>query len=184
MTEMVTESEVEKATWAWWLLVAVGVLSAVAGIVILFKPGDSLATLAAIAGIFLLADGVLELLVSLLRSTRNRGTVALFGVISAIAGVILIRHPIGTVEAVALLVGIWLIAAGVIRLAMAGEESGSRGWHALAGALELVAGIVIVANPDIGFATLALLAGIGFIVNGLGMSALGWSMREVEREMP
>jgi uncharacterized membrane protein HdeD (DUF308 family) len=184
MTDMVSESEVERVTWAWWLVVAVGALSAVAGIVILFKPGDSLATLAAIAGIFLLADGVLELLVSLLRSTHNRGTVALFGVISSIAGVILIRHPIGTVEAVALVVGIWLIAAGVIRLATAGEDSARRGWHALAGGLELIAGIVIVANPEIGFVTLALLTGIGFILNGLGVSALGWSMREVEREMP
>lgn len=41
---------------------------------------------------------------------------------------------------------------------------------------------MIVANPDIGFATLAVLVGIGFILNGIGMTALGWGMRGVRRE--
>jgi len=36
-------------TWGWWFLLLVGLLSVVAGVVILFKPGDSLATLAVIA---------------------------------------------------------------------------------------------------------------------------------------
>jgi uncharacterized membrane protein HdeD (DUF308 family) len=48
--------------------------------------------------------------------------------------------------------------------------------------VELLAGIVIVSDPNIGFATLALLAGIAFIVNGMGMFGVGWSMRTVRRE--
>lgn len=182
MTDEITEGVVEEVTWGWWLLVLVGLLSVVAGVVILFKPSDSLPTLAAIAGIFLLVDGILELSVSFLRSTRNRGMVALFGALTAVVGVLLIRHPIGTVEAVALLIGIWLIAVGVIRLATAADEYEYRGWHAFAGALELIAGIAIVVNPDIGFATLAVLVGIGFILNGIGISALGWGMRDVSQE--
>jgi uncharacterized membrane protein HdeD (DUF308 family) len=177
MTETIQEAEATELSWGWWLLVLVGLLSVVAGVIILVKPGDSLATLAVIAGIFLLADGILELLSSFVRSTRNRGLVALFGVLSAIVGVLLIRHPIGGVAAVALLIGLWLITIGVIRLATAFEEYENRGWYALAGALELVAGIVIVANPNIGFATLAILVGIGFILNGFGMVALGRGMR-------
>lgn len=56
----------------------------------------------------------------------------------------------------------------MIRFATAFEEYENRGWHALAGAIEVIAGVVIVANPDIGFGTLALLAGLGFIFNGIG----------------
>ena len=70
-------------------MLLVGLLSVVAGVIILAKPGDSLATLAVIAGIFLLADGILELAVSLLHSTQSRGIVAVLGVITAIAGVLL-----------------------------------------------------------------------------------------------
>ena len=42
-----------------------------------------------------------------------------------------------------------------------------------AGAVELLAGIAIVSDPNMGFATLALLAGIAFIFNGMGMFAAG-----------
>ncbi len=171
-----------EATWGWWLLLLVGLISIVAGVIILFKPGDSLATLAVIAGIFLLVDGILELADSFMRSTENRGLVALLGVLTAIVGVLLIRHPVGGVAAVALLIGLWLIAIGVIRFVTAFEEPWNRGWHALAGIVELVAGIVIVANPNIGFATLAILVGISFIINGIAMSILGWGMHEARRE--
>jgi uncharacterized membrane protein HdeD (DUF308 family) len=180
--ESVYEAEVKEITWGWWLLVLVGVLSVVAGVIVLLKPGDSLATLAVIAGIFLLVDGILEMASAFMRGTRNRGLVALFGVLTAVVGVLLIRHPIGGVAAVALLIGIWLIAAGVIRFATAFEEYEHRTWHAIAGIIELIAGIVIVATPSIGFATLALLVGIGFILNGIGLTALGWNMHEVREE--
>ena len=50
-----------------------GALSIAAGITILIKPGDSLSTLAVIAGIFLLLDGILELAASLMGATQNRG---------------------------------------------------------------------------------------------------------------
>jgi uncharacterized membrane protein HdeD (DUF308 family) len=177
--QVVDEADVKQLTSGWWLVFLVGLLSLAAGVIIIFKPGDSLATLAVIAGIFLLLDGILELIGSLTRRTANRGLAALIGVITAIVGVLLIRHPIGGVTAIALLIGIWLIAVGVIRFATAFEEVEHRGWHALAGALELIAGIVIVAVPSIGYTTLAILVGIGFIVNGIGMSGLGWTMHEV-----
>ena len=108
---------------------------------------------------------------------------ALLGVLTALIGVLLIRHPIGGVTAVALLIGIWLIAMGVIRFATAFDQYRHRGWHALAGALELIAGIVIVANLNIGYGTLAILVGIGFVLNGVGLIGLGWGVREVRRTL-
>jgi uncharacterized membrane protein HdeD (DUF308 family) len=176
-----SEAQLRDITWGWWLVVLVGVLSIVAGVIILAKPSSSLATLAVIAGIFLLLDGILELIAAFMRSTTNRGLVALLGVLTAVIGVLLIRHPVGGVTAVALLIGIWLIAMGVIRFVTAFDEPRHRGWHALAGTLELIAGIVIVANPNIGYATLAVLVGIGFILNGIGLTALGWGIRELRR---
>ncbi len=181
MIETVHETESSETGSGWWLLFLVGLLSIVVGVIILFKPGDSLETLAVIAGIFLLVNGLLELLASFMRSTTDRGLVALFGVISAIVGVLLIRHPIGGVEFVAILVGLWLITVGIIRFATAFDEYSHRFWHGLAGVLATFAGIAIIVNPDIGYATLALLIGIGFIANGIGMAALGWGLRSAGR---
>jgi len=182
MAETRREAEARQLTWGWWLLVVVGSLSLVTGLIILIKPGDSLATLAVIAGIFLLVDGVLEFASAFMRSTRDRGMVALFGAITAIVGVLLIRHPIGGVAAIALLVGLWLIVIGVIRLATAFDEHAHRDWYAFVGVLELIPGIVIVANPDIGFTTLAILLGIGFIINGVGLIVLGWRLQGARQE--
>ena len=165
----------------WWLVLVIGVLSIGVGIAILAKPGDSLATLAVIAGIFLLVDGILELAVSLVHSTQSRGTVAVLGVITAIVGVLLIRHPIQGVTAIALLIAIWLIAVGVVRIVATFEIEANRGWNLIVGAVELIAGIVIVSDPNIGFTTLALLVGIAFIVNGMGMFGLGWNMHTLRR---
>ena len=176
MTDEVTTADVRAATGGWWMLLLVGVLSIAAGIIILLKPSDSLATLAVIAGIFLLVDGIIELAASLMHGTHSRGSLALLGVLTAIVGVLLIRHPIGGVAAIALLIGLWLITVGVIRVIAAFEVDENRGWNIFAGAVELLAGIVIVSDPNIGFATLALLVGIGFILNGMGMFAVGWSL--------
>jgi uncharacterized membrane protein HdeD (DUF308 family) len=184
MADTTYQAEVRAVTWGWWLLLLTGLLSVVVGVIVLFQPGDSLATLAVIVGIFLLVDGIFELAASFSRSTPNRGMAALFGVLTAVVGVLLIRHPIGGVAAVALLIGIWLIAAGVIRFATAFEEPEHRVWHAFAGVLELIAGIIIIADPEIGYTTLAVLVGIGFILNGIGLTALGWGMREIRQETP
>jgi hypothetical protein len=97
MTEITHQSGTEQQTWGRWLLILVGVLSIAAGLAILFKPSDSLPTLAVIAGTFLLVDGILELASSRMRGTQNRGLAAVFGILTAIVGVLLIRHPVGGV---------------------------------------------------------------------------------------
>jgi uncharacterized membrane protein HdeD (DUF308 family) len=181
MSEALDDAEIKEVTWGWWLFLLVGLLGVIAGVIILFKPSSSLATLAVIAGIFLLLDGIIELVHSFFKETANRGMVALFGVLTAIVGVLLVRHPVGSVTFIALLIGIWLIAIGVVRLATAFDEPEHRGWFALLGVVELVAGIVIVANPTIGYTTLAVLVGIAFVLNGIAMAAVGWGMQELRK---
>lgn len=169
-----SQVQVPDSTRFWWVLVGIGVLSVAAGIIVLAKPDDSLATLAVIAGIFVLADGVAEIFMSLSQRTANRGLVAVLGALNMIVGVLLIRHPIGGVTAIALFIGIWLIAAGAIRF-IAAFESEHQASRLLLASVEIIAGIAIVASPNIGFATLALLVGLAFIFNGAGMILVGWA---------
>jgi uncharacterized membrane protein HdeD (DUF308 family) len=169
---------------AWWLLVLAGIAGVIAGIIVLAVPGISLAALAIVAGIFLLVDGAFEIGLALTRKVENRGLLALFGVLSVIAGVVLIRHPFGAVVAVALLVGIWLIALGIVRLFDIGNVAENRGWWLVIAMLEIVAGIVIVAVPDIGVATLAVLIGAFFIVRGAATAWAGWTLRKLRHAAP
>lgn len=169
-------------TWSWRLMMLIGLLGIAAGVIVLMKPGGSLVTLAVISGIFLLVDGVIEVVASLSHQVTNRGFVALLGVASFLLGIMLVRHPIGGIVAVALLIGFWLIALGVVRFIGAFEAEEHRGWSFLVAAIELIAGIAIVSSPHIGFATLALLTGIAFIANGVGLFAFGWQMQELGHE--
>src|SRR5438270_11658931 len=98
----VAAGEAREPAWLWWVLVLVGVMSVVAGIILVFKPSNSLATLAVIFGIFLLIDGIGELVASLSGTTDNRGLAAILGVLGVIIGIVLIRHPFHGVNAIGL----------------------------------------------------------------------------------
>jgi uncharacterized membrane protein HdeD (DUF308 family) len=167
----------------WWLPVTIGVLSLIAGVIVLAKPSNSLKTLAVIAGIFILLDGIVELIASFSSSTLNRGMVALLGVLNVIVGILLIRHPIQGVTVIALLIGIWLVVVGIIRFVVAFEMRGHRTWRFVVAAIEVIAGIIIVSDPNIGFATLALLVGLAFIINGVGLVMVGIAVRMAGKEL-
>jgi uncharacterized membrane protein HdeD (DUF308 family) len=173
--------EIRESTSAWWLLLLLGAISIAVGVVVLAKPSDSLTTLAVIAGVFVLVESVFDLVLSMRSRTENRGLAAVLGVLGVVVGVLLIRHPMSGVLAVALLIGIWLIAVGVVRFVRAFDLE-HRAWNIVLAVIEVVAGIVIVSTPPIGFATLALLVGIAFILNGVAIFALGWMMHALRRD--
>jgi uncharacterized membrane protein HdeD (DUF308 family) len=126
---------------------------------------------------------VLELSWALVRRGENRALPALVGVVSAVAGVVLIRHPTKSVVVIALLLGLWLIVLGVIRLIRAFDQPAHRGWGFISGIVELAGGIVIVSSPHIGVATLALLVGIVFIVRGVALCLVGWALHRAVRDV-
>ena len=163
----------------WWIFGLVGLLSVAAGVIVLVEPGISLVTLAVITGIYFLIDGIFEIASAIMGGTPNRGLLALLGAVSAIAGVILIRHPIQGVVAIALLVGLWLITIGIVHFVRAFEEPEHRLMSILVALLEGIAGIVIVSSPDIGVATLALFVGIALILRGIALCGLAWATRSV-----
>ena len=66
-------SEVRALTWGWWLALLIGVLSIVAGIIVVLKPSNSLSTLAVIFGIFILIDGIAEIVGAIAGDTESRG---------------------------------------------------------------------------------------------------------------
>ncbi len=162
----------------WWLPVGVGLASIGAGVAVLARPDHSLRALAVIVGIFVLVDGAAELVRAFARESAYPVHVAVLGALNLIAGVLLVRHPIAGVPAVALVIGVWLLAAGLIRLVLALQETrGERLAGLTVAAIEGVFGIIIVASPRIGYDTLAVLVGASFIGNGLAMMFFGYATR-------
>lgn len=169
-------SELREPTWAAWVVLVIGLLSVAAGIVVVARPSDSLATLAVVLGILILVDGIAALVGAVSGDAENRGTLAVVGVLSVIAALLLIRHPLGGVKAVALVLGIWLIAAGLVRFLLAFGYKSHRLWRSAGALILVVLGVVILANPHIGYTALAWIAGIGFIAYGVAMVVAGWAI--------
>ena len=170
------DEEVHELTWPWWMLVVGGVLAIIAGIIVLAKPSNSLATLAVVSGVFILVESIFGLVVAL--AQRRSGVDAVWGVLGLVFGLLLIRHPFASVTAVAIFVGIWLVSAGALRIVrnFAVRESW---WHVALALLELIAGIVIISSPHVGFSALALLVGISFLLDGFGLILVGVLVRSV-----
>jgi uncharacterized membrane protein HdeD (DUF308 family) len=179
--QVTTEEVPAEPPWAWWVLLLVGVLSVVAGIILVFKPSHSLTTLAVIFGIFLLIDGIGELIASFGRTVENRGLAAIIGVLGIVFGILLIRHPSGAVTAIGLLIGIWMVAAGIVRLVRSLLVGTRPVLGVVVALLEVIVGIVIVSDPHIGYATLAVLIGIWLILSGIGTIGLGILIRNAAK---
>jgi uncharacterized membrane protein HdeD (DUF308 family) len=162
-----------------WLLAVVGLLSLVAGAIVVATPAISLVTLAVITGIWMLVDAAAHLVGVLLDRAEQRVVAALAG---AVIGVLLIRHPIHGLVAVALALGLWLILSGMARLVEAIAQR-RLSWLVLVAVVELTTGIVIVSDPRIGLTALALIVGIGLIVRGIAMVAIAWAAGHAARAL-
>jgi uncharacterized membrane protein HdeD (DUF308 family) len=174
--------QLRRLSSAWWLLMLVGFVAVAAGVIVLVQPGISLTTLAVVAGIFLLVEGVYEVFSSFSKRSEHRGTLAVLGVISVIAGLLLVRHPVGGVVAISLLLGIWLVAYGLVRLVGSFDE-GNRVLNLVVAVVAIVAGVLIVASPTIAVSTLGLIVGIAFVVRGVGLVAEAWSFHGLKQQL-
>jgi uncharacterized membrane protein HdeD (DUF308 family) len=174
--------QLKRISSAWWLLMLVGFVAVAAGVIVLVQPGISLTSLAVVAGIFLLVEGVYELFSSFSKKSEHRGTLAVLGVISVIAGLLLVRHPIGGVVAISLFLGIWLVAFGLVRLVGSFDDT-NRAWNLLVAVVAIIAGVLIVANPTIAVSTLGLIVGIAFVVRGVGLVAEAWTFHGLKQQL-
>ena len=121
---------------------------------------------------------------------RHWGWVLGFGILTLVAGLLTLAWPGRTVVVIAGLVGAQLLVAGIFRFVAAfasDDESGStRVLLALLGVLSFIVGLYALRHLLVTVATLALLVGIFWIVNGAvetftalsqrGMPGRGWTI--------
>ena len=166
-------------TSLWWLPALFGVVTFGVGVFFVVSPHETLSTFTVIAGIFLLFDGVLALFGSIFGKGDGRGLLALIGVLSAIAGLVLIKKPFDTLVVFTLIVGVWFVVAGIVRFVVALGSPEGRGGNLLTAILDLIAGTLILAWPDLGLATVAVIIGIVLIMRGALFIVAGWQLHKL-----
>ncbi|MBE2316064.1 DUF308 domain-containing protein [Solirubrobacter sp. CPCC 204708] len=75
------------------------------------------------------------------------------------------------------MLGVYLIAEGVIRIILAIGSDGRRWWGVALGALDAIVGIVIMAWPEIGLVTLAVFFALTMLFRGAFAIVTGFKLR-------
>jgi uncharacterized membrane protein HdeD (DUF308 family) len=97
------------------LRVLVGFVGIVAGLICLVRPGASLLALLIAFSFWFILIGIADL-VRAMESSRDRAWIALLGVVSVAAGVIILGNPDIGLTTLALLVGIGLLVRGTLEI--------------------------------------------------------------------
>jgi uncharacterized membrane protein HdeD (DUF308 family) len=106
-----------------------------------------------------------------------------FGIVTAFVGAAVLFWPEATLTVVAVLFGLWLVTAGILRLVGAVAEqrlpTGLRVLRGVVGAALLVAGIFAMTNQLASLEVLVVVAGIFLVVDGIDDLVRGFTDRAV-----
>jgi uncharacterized membrane protein HdeD (DUF308 family) len=163
----------------WWLVCLLGLISIAAGVLALAYPDITLLALGLFFGITLVLIGATWIVVGVEEdaSTGVQILTIIVGTLATLAGLICLVRPGAGVLALLIAVSFWFVLTGISDLTRAIVDPDGRVFSAIIGALGIAVGVVLVADPDIGLNTLALIAGIGFVVRGTIEVALGLYLR-------
>ena len=92
---------------------------------------------------------------------------AVFGVITVGFGVVLTFKPGKSVHAIAVIIGIWLLIVGVVRLIQAVGATGERTGFVIAGLLAIVIALLLLHHTTTTVAALGFIVGIFWTIGGV-----------------
>jgi uncharacterized membrane protein HdeD (DUF308 family) len=170
--------------WGWAL--TFGVVTLLAGLLVLVWPGHTLVAIAVLFGIQLVVAGIFRFVAALASDDESGSTrvlLALLGVLSFIFGLYALRHILITIAVLALLLGIFWIVNGAVEAFSALSHKGmrGRGWSVAMGALSVLAGVIVLVYPSISLLTLAVVLGVWLLLFGIMEIMLAFQLRAVGR---
>jgi uncharacterized membrane protein HdeD (DUF308 family) len=164
------ESSSLAALVSWQASLILGLFTLILGVIIAFRPTQSLTAIAALLGVVMLVGGIYHIVRALGGHEHERVWRGIAGVLFVLTGLVLLRHLHLSVALIGLFIGFTWIIQGVTSL-MEGfsraRSSGERGWSVIFGIVSLAAGIIVVFAPIGSLATLTVFLGIWFIVMGI-----------------
>jgi uncharacterized membrane protein HdeD (DUF308 family) len=168
-----------------------GILSLILGVLVLVWPGKSILVAAVLFGVYLLITGVAQVIFafSLHVSAGSRILLFISGAASLILAVLAFRHfgsdPTYAVLLLAIWIGIGFIFRGVATMISAISEPAlpGRGWSIFFGVITLLAGIIVLASPFPSIVTLAIVAGVWFVVIGVFEIVSSFGIRRASKTL-
>jgi len=166
----------------WRTIALRGVIAVLFGLIALAAPGAALLSLALLFGAYLLADGIIGLVVTWRASLIGirRGPLLWEAVLNIIMGLIALVMPVAAVWAFVILLAVWALITGGLMITAAFQMHASHGrwWLVLGGVVSVIWGALLVAAPMIGAVVVAWWLGIYAIIFGVALLVAAWRLRE------
>ena len=157
----------------WWSIwrasFTVGLITVVLGLIVAFRPTESLTVVMVLFGLLLIFSGAYQVARALDSAEGDRVWHGLAAVAFIVAGLVMIRHIQFSLAVIGMVIGVTWVLQGIALLAMSllTRPRAHAGWTAFFGVVSLIAGIVVMAAPAVSVATLTSLVGAWFVVMGL-----------------
>jgi uncharacterized membrane protein HdeD (DUF308 family) len=168
----------------WKALVARGAVALGFGVVAMAWPLETATALALLWGIWAIADGVGSLAQGFWPGSGSgpRWLLLAMGAIALLAGIFAVTSPALTATALTWILGIWLLARGLFELGFAvmSRTAVPRGMLALVGVIDLLLGVLFVANPGKAVTGIAFVLGLVAAVWGVVFLAIGLWVRHAQ----
>lgn len=182
-TDRMRTAEVVAMRGGWGWVLAIGVLTLLAGIAMLGAPVFTTVAAAIFAGWVLFILGVAGIVIGV-RSRRSTGRVwdIGMGVLSVIGGLYMLFFPLSGALTLTLGVAIWLAVRGVLWIAAAirGGTGGYRALVGLTGVIDLVLAVLLFVGfpyPALGFIGIAI--GVSLIFGGVSTIIAAMALRRM-----
>lgn len=160
-----------------------GFFAIVLGVIAIIAPAVAAGAVVIIVGLTLLAVGIAEVVEGFrAASGSDRWVPLLLGLISGIAGVLVLAHPILGLGFLTLLLVAFFIVEGLFKLVAAFRYRPHPGWLWMlaGGALSLVLGLLIWNQwPLSGVWAIGILVGVDLLTTGLSLVVLGSAVKSV-----
>jgi uncharacterized membrane protein HdeD (DUF308 family) len=156
---------------AWWMLLLRGVAALIFGLLVLTRPGITLASLVLFFGFYSLLNGVLAFFSALFANpdAENRWMLLGGALLSIAIGLLTLWAPGLTALVLLFYIAVWAISTGVLEVAAAfrlRKEIQGEWMLALAGVLSIAFGLFLLARPAAGAMAVLSVLGIFAIVIG------------------
>ena len=158
-----------------------GVVMIIAGVLAIAAPFVAGASIMIMVGVLLLLGGVAQCFLAFKADAFGRGLVIFaVGALTAVAGVWMIREPLGALASTTLLLAAYFFVSGILELiaAFSAERETGWGWLLSSAIVTILLGILLWRQfPLSGVWAVGTLVGVRLLMAGASLVAIGSAVR-------
>jgi len=172
----------------WFLLMANATIAIIVGLIFLFVPEETLATIGFAAGIIVLLSGLFLVFgaFSYAKKGQNMFFWLVEGLINLTLGIILIVNPAWLIEFLLILIGLWALILGIYQLYTGfihAKEMNNATLLKINGLAAAVIGLILLFKPDMVASFIIQLLGVLSILIGAVMMYFAFIMKKIAKEL-